>query len=56
MVKGLVDQYYLDVTRYTTSVFVRRMLGDALEKKQVSSRIYTNHEAADQALHKGNRK
>jgi propionate CoA-transferase len=56
MVKGLVDQYYLDVTRYTTSVFVRRMLGDALEKKQVSSRIYANREAADQALHKGNRK
>jgi propionate CoA-transferase len=32
MVRGLVDRYYADVTRYTTSGFLRMKLGDALEK------------------------
>lgn len=50
MVKNLVERYYSGVTRYTTSVFVRTMLGDALEKRKVSPRIYENSEQAGKAL------
>ena len=33
MVKALVDQYYLGVTRYSTSAFLRAKLGDALDRR-----------------------
>ncbi len=33
MVQYLVNQYYSDVTRYTTSTFLRMKLGDALQKR-----------------------
>ncbi|HJW52872.1 MAG TPA: acyl CoA:acetate/3-ketoacid CoA transferase [Burkholderiaceae bacterium] len=47
MVRQLVDQYYFDVSRYTTSGFLRAKLGKALTKRGVAPHIY---ESAAQAL------
>ncbi len=46
MVKGLVDNYYLDVTRYATSGFLRMKLGEELQSRGVAPHIY---EAAEDA-------
>lgn len=53
MVKRLVYRYYTDVTRYTTSAFLRMKLGDALSKRAVSPHIYESREEAETALGKG---
>ncbi|MFP4347929.1 MAG: acyl CoA:acetate/3-ketoacid CoA transferase [Thermodesulfobacteriota bacterium] len=50
MVKGLVDDYYSHVTRYTTSTFLRMKLGDALQRRNVSPHIYQTREEARKAL------
>ena len=47
MVKGLLAAYYWDVTRYTTSGFLRLKLGDALQRRGVAPHIY---ESSDEAL------
>jgi propionate CoA-transferase len=47
MVCGLVERFYSDVTRYTTSSFMRAKLGAALERREVAPHIY---ETADEAL------
>ena len=47
MVRELVDRFYSDVTRYTTSSFMRAKLGAALEHREVAPHIY---ETADEAL------
>jgi propionate CoA-transferase len=47
MVKGLLEAYYWDVTRYTTSGFLRMKLGDALQRRGVAPHIY---ESSDEAL------
>jgi len=52
MVKYLVNKYYTDVTRYTTSTFLRMKLGDALQKRGVKPHIYESHEEAHRALKK----
>ncbi len=52
MVKYLVNKYYSDVTRYTTSTFLRMKLGDALQKRGVKPHIYESHEEAHKALKK----
>ncbi len=46
MVEGLVRDYYLDVTRYGTSGFLRMKLGAALEGRGVASHIYESAEEA----------
>ncbi|MBL8317062.1 MAG: malonate decarboxylase subunit alpha [Burkholderiaceae bacterium] len=46
MVRMLVDRYYLNVTRYTTSGFLRTKLGPALAARGVAAHIY---ETADEA-------
>jgi propionate CoA-transferase len=46
MVKGLMDRYYLDVTRYTTSAFLRMKLGEALASRDVAPHIYESREEA----------
>jgi propionate CoA-transferase len=46
MVRSIVDRYYLDVTRYTTSAFIRAKLGAALEGAHVASHLYEGPEAA----------
>ena len=50
MVRGLVDRYYADVTRYTTSGFLRMKLGDALEKRGVAPHIYESAAEAERSL------
>jgi len=50
MVRGLVDKYYADVTRYTTSGFLRMKLGDALEKRGVAPHIYESAAEAEKLL------
>jgi len=52
MVKYLVNKYYTDVTRYTTSTFLRMKLGDALQKRGVKPHIYESHDEAHKALKK----
>jgi propionate CoA-transferase len=46
MVKDFNDHYYSGVTRYTTSSFLRRKLGQALADRSVAPYI---HESADEA-------
>ena len=50
MVRGLMDKYYADVTRYTTSGFLRLKLGDALEKRGVAPHIYESAAEAEASL------
>ena len=50
MVRRLVDTYYADVTRYTTSTFLRMKLGEALERRNVSPYIYESREEAEARL------
>ena len=51
-VKHLVDHYYAEVTRYTTSTFLRMKLGEALEVRNVAPHIYESREEARKALKK----
>ena len=46
MVRDLVDRFYSDVTRYTTSSFLRAKLGDALKQRAVAPHIYESAEEA----------
>ena len=46
MVRSLVERYYLDVTRYTTSAFMRARLGAALEAAHVAAHLYERPEEA----------
>jgi propionate CoA-transferase len=46
MVRDLVERYYLDVTRYSTSGFLRMKLGEALEARGIAPHLY---ESADDA-------
>jgi len=50
MVRGLMDNYYADVTRYTTSGFLRMKLGDALERRGVAAHIYESAAEAEKSL------
>lgn len=50
MVRGLEQRFYNRVTRYTTSGFMRRKLGHALEARDVSPHIYESAEEARQHL------
>jgi propionate CoA-transferase len=47
MVRDVVQRYYVGVTRYTTSAFLRARLGDALRERDLAPHIYeTAAEAA----------
>jgi len=50
MVRYLMDHYYRDATRYTTSTFLRMKMGEALEKRQVAPHIYESGAEAREAL------
>jgi len=50
MVRGLMDKYYAEVTRYTTSGFLRMKLGDALERRGVAPHIYESAVEAEKSL------
>jgi propionate CoA-transferase len=51
-VKKIVETYYTSVTRYTASTFLRMKLGEALEQRQVASRLYESRDEAHRALKK----
>jgi len=46
MVRSLTDRYYLGVSRYTTSGFLRIKLGEALEGRGVAPHIFESAEEA----------
>ncbi len=50
MVKQMVERHYVDVTRYTTSGFLRHKLGDALRGRGVAPHIYESAEEAQRHL------
>jgi propionate CoA-transferase len=50
MVRGLMDKYYAEVTRYTTSGFLRMKLGGALERRGVAPHIYESAAEAETSL------
>ncbi|HMK66404.1 MAG TPA: acyl CoA:acetate/3-ketoacid CoA transferase, partial [Thermodesulfobacteriota bacterium] len=52
MVKEVVEKFYLGVTRYTTSTFLRMKLGESLEKRRVAPHIYETQEKAKEVLKK----
>lgn len=52
MVKGLMDRYYHNVTRYTSSPFLRMKLGEALVRRQVSPQLYSSADDAEANLEK----
>lgn len=47
-VKGIVERFYSNVTRYTTSAFLRMKLGEALQQRNVAPHIYESHADAHQ--------
>jgi propionate CoA-transferase len=54
MVRDVVERFYSDVTRYTTSTFMRLKLGNALTQRHVAPHIYeSEEEARAQLLHGG---
>jgi len=50
MVREVVDRHYVDVTRYTTSGFLRAKLGPALAARGVAPHIFETAEEAQRAL------
>ena len=50
MVSEVVARWYDDVTRYTTSAFLRAKLGDALAKRKLAPHIFETEEEALAAL------
>jgi propionate CoA-transferase len=49
-VKYVEEKYYLSVSRYTNSGFLRLKLGKELGKRAVSSKVYESSEEAVQHL------
>ncbi|MCE4538976.1 acyl CoA:acetate/3-ketoacid CoA transferase [Pelomonas sp. P7] len=46
MVRDVVERYYLGVTRFTTSAFMRAKLGDALARRAVAPHIFESEAEA----------
>ncbi|PWV58498.1 acyl CoA:acetate/3-ketoacid CoA transferase [Plasticicumulans acidivorans] len=46
MVKGLVERFYLGVTRYTANAFLRMKLGRALAERQLAPSLFDNQQEA----------
>jgi propionate CoA-transferase len=42
MVKGLMERHYLDVTRYTSSAFLRLKLGEAMARRDLAPRLFAS--------------
>ncbi|MBK8336856.1 MAG: malonate decarboxylase subunit alpha [Sterolibacteriaceae bacterium] len=53
MVKGLMDRHYSDVTRYTSSTFLRARLGESLAKRVADPNIFETLTEAQQHLQTG---
>jgi propionate CoA-transferase len=52
-VKGVIDRHYHDVTRYTSSTFLRMKISEALEKQQLAAHLYESADEAAANLVKG---
>ena len=52
-VKDVVERYYLGVTRFTTSAFMRAKLGDSLAKRAVAPHIFESEAEARADLRRG---
>ncbi|WP_226860050.1 acyl CoA:acetate/3-ketoacid CoA transferase [Desulfoluna spongiiphila] len=50
MVKTLMNRFYSDVTRYTTSTFMRMKMGESLKARNLSPHIYETLSEASDAL------
>ncbi len=50
MVKDVVERFYSNVTRYTTSTFMRMKVGEALQQRNVAPHIYESQADARQHL------
>jgi propionate CoA-transferase len=50
MVKGVMDRHYHDVTRYTSSTFLRLKLGEALTRGNVPPHLYSTVDEAEANL------
>jgi propionate CoA-transferase len=50
MVQEVVERYYLGVTRFTTSSFMRAKLGGALAKRNLSPYIFESEQEARDGL------
>jgi propionate CoA-transferase len=53
MVRDVVSRYYHDVTRYTTSSFMRAKLGAALAKRDLAPHIYETEQEARARVRRG---
>jgi len=53
MVKGIVEDFYINTTRYSTSAFARMKIGEALAEKKLIPHMYESREAAQKALKPG---
>ena len=51
MVQDLTQRFYIDVTRYTTSAFLRMKLGQALNQRGVAPHIFESADEAHVQLH-----
>jgi propionate CoA-transferase len=56
MVRGLMDNYYSGVSRYTTSGFLRMKLGESLERRGVAPHIFESAQEAQSDLRRLNAK
>ena len=52
MVRDLTQRFYIDVTRYTTSGFLRMKLGQALAQRGVAAHIFESADEAHLQLHR----
>jgi len=50
MVKEILEAFYINTTRYSTSAFARMKLGEALMEKKVIPHMYESREEAHKAL------
>ena len=50
MVSDVVNRYYLGVTRFTTSSFMRAKLGDALARRELAPHIFESEQEAAAGL------
>jgi propionate CoA-transferase len=55
MVKDVMSRFYENVTRYTTSAFLRMKVGEGLKLRGVAPHIYESREEARKGLGSGNR-
>ena len=53
MVKGVIERHYHDVTRYTSSTFLRMKISEALAKQDVAPQLYASADEAAAHLVKG---